>query len=151
MINATDILSARILIVDDDIDAAASLSQLLRANGYHAVTTTNDPHAVHDLHAQNRYDLIMLDVQMPGMDGLQVMESLKDLERDGYLPVITLTGTAGYRVQALRQGARDFLRKPYDIDELLARVRNLIEVRLLYNERTPPPRRHPANVSLPVR
>ena len=151
MINAIDILSARILIVDDDIDAAASLAQLLTSCGYGAVTTTSDPRSVHDLHQANRYDLIVLDVQMPGMDGLEVMEGLKDLERDGYLPVITLTGTAGYRLQALQQGARDFLRKPYNIDELLARVRNLIEVRLLYKERAPVTLRNQPGVPAGVR
>ena len=76
-----------------------------------------------------------LDVQMPAMDGFEVMEGLQEFERDGYLPVVALTGEPGHRMQALRRGARDFLRKPVDIDELLLRVHNQIEVRLLYKER----------------
>lgn len=139
MIDATDILAARILVVDDDVDSASMLSQALVLNGYSAVTTTSDPHAVHDLHRINDYDLILLDVQMPGMDGFVVMEGLKEFERDGYLPVLALTGEPGHRNRALKLGARDFLCKPVEIDELLLRVRNMVEVRLLYKEREPAP------------
>ena len=135
MIDATDILAARILIVDDDPDAVHTLAQALTLNGYSAVETTIDPHAVRELHRANGYDLILLDVQMPSMDGFEVMEGLKEFERDGYLPVLALTGEPGHRMRALACGAKDFLRKPVDIEELLLRVRNMIEVRLLYKER----------------
>ena len=135
MIDATEILSARILVVDDEPEAASTLAQALALNGYGAVSTTNDPAAVRELHRTNDYDLILLDLQMPGMDGFQVMEGLKEFERDGYLPVLALTGEPGHRMRALRQGAKDFLRKPVDVEELLLRVRNMVEVRLLYKER----------------
>ena len=134
MISAADILAARILVVDDDTDAVRTLEQALTGAGYSAVSTTTDPHAVGALHRNNDYDLILLDVQMPGMDGFQVMEGLKEFERDGYLPVLALTAEPGHRTQALRYGARDFLRKPFDVEELLLRVRNMVEVRLLYKE-----------------
>ena len=135
MIDATDILSARILVVDDDPDAVRTLTQALTLNGYTSVEATVDPRAVRELHHANGYDLILLDLHMPSMDGFAVMESLKEFERDGYLPVLAITGEPGHRMRALAQGARDFLRKPVDIDELLLRVRNMIEVRLLYKER----------------
>lgn len=135
MISASDILAARILIVDDEIDAVHSLKELLTAAGYAAVSATTDPHTVSDLHRRNDYDLILLDMHMPGMDGFQVMESLKEFERDGYLPVLALTGEPGHRTEALRYGAKDFLRKPFDAEELLLRVRNMVEVRLLYKDR----------------
>jgi DNA-binding response OmpR family regulator len=135
MIDATDILAARILVVDDDADDARLLAQALTVNGYSAVTATSDPASVREMHGRNDYDLILLDVQMPTMDGFEVMEGLKEFERDGYLPVLALTGEPGHRIRALKLGARDFLRKPVDIDELLLRVRNLVEVRLLYKER----------------
>jgi DNA-binding response OmpR family regulator len=135
MIDATDILAARILVVDDDTDDAHLLAQALTVNGYTSVTATSDPAAVRDMHHRNDYDLILLDVQMPAMDGFEVMEGLKEFERDGYLPVLALTGEAGHRMRALKLGARDFLRKPVDIDELLLRVHNQVEVRLLYKER----------------
>ena len=137
MINATDILAARILVVDDDPDDARLLAQALTVNGYSAVSATSDPASVRELHRRHDYDLILLDVQMPAMDGFEVMEGLKEFERDGYLPVLALTGEPGHRIKALKRGARDFLRKPVDIDELLLRVHNQVEVRLLYKERAP--------------
>ncbi|WP_460758983.1 response regulator [Lysobacter fragariae] len=137
MIDITDILAARILIVDDDAATVQGLAQALVNNGYGRVSTTTDPAAVCALHRDNDYDLIVLDVQMPGMDGFEVMEGLKEFEREGYLPVLVLTGEPGHRMRALKLGARDFLRKPVDVDELLLRVRNMIEVRLLYKERSP--------------
>lgn len=138
MISAADILSARILIVDDDADAVRTLEQALTGAGYSAVTTTTDPHAARSLHQEHDYDLILLDVQMPGMNGFQVMESLKEFERDGYLPVLALTAESGHRTEALRYGAKDFLRKPFDVEELLLRVRNMVEVRLLYKSAAAP-------------
>jgi len=137
MIDATDILSARILIVDDDADAANTLAQALTLNGYSAVSATSDPRAVRELHREHEYDLIVLDLQMPSLDGFAVMEGLREFERDGYLPVLAITGEPGHRMRSLKLGARDFLRKPVDIEELLLRVRNMIEVRLLYKERAP--------------
>jgi len=134
MINTADILKANILVVDDDTDSARTLVMTLQHSGYANVTATTDPRAVHGLHQENNYDLILLDLQMPGMDGFQVMEGLKEFERDGYLPVLAITGEPGHRVSALKFGAKDFLGKPVDIDELLVRVRNMIEVRLLYTE-----------------
>lgn len=134
MIDATAILSARILVVDDDADAASTLASLLTTHGYHSVAQTRVPQDVVDLHRNEDFDLILLDVEMPGMDGFQVMEALKEFERDGYLPVLAITGSPGHRMEALKRGARDFVRKPYDAEELLLRVRNMIEVRLLYKE-----------------
>lgn len=137
MIDATDILSARILVVDDDPDAASTLAQVLTLHGYSCVETTTDPGAVQGLHRSNDYDLIMLDLQMPNVDGFAVMEGLREFERDGYLPVLAITGESGHRMPALKLGARDFLRKPIDPEELLLRVRNMVEVRLLYKELLP--------------
>ena len=135
MISTADILKARVLVVDDDPESVRTLALLLNDAGYATVATTTDPHAVRDLHREHDFDLILLDLQMPGMDGFQVMEGLKEFERDGYLPVLAITGETGHRLRALKLGARDFLRKPVDVDELLLRVRNMIEVRLLYKER----------------
>ena len=135
MISAADILSARLLIVDDDLDALRTLEQVLTTAGYTSVSCTSDPRGVSAMHREADFDASLLDVAMPGMDGFEVMEALKPCERDGYLPVLALTAEAGHRTQALRYGAKDFLRKPFDPEELLLRVRNLVEVRLLYNER----------------
>lgn len=134
MISTADIIQARILVVDDDSDTANTLAMALREWGYADVHACTDPCAVRDLHHQHNYDLIILDMLMPKMDGFQVMEGLKEFERYGYLPVLAITGEPGHKLQALTLGAKDFLRKPIDTDELLVRVRNMLEVRLLYKE-----------------
>jgi adenylate cyclase len=128
------ILKARILIVDDKQANVTLLEGMLSGAGYVAVTATLDPRAVCELHAKHRYDLIVLDLQMPGMDGFEVMAGLKRIERLGYLPVLVITAHPGHKLRALRTGARDFISKPFDVAEVLTRVNNLLEVRLLHLE-----------------
>ena len=77
-----------------------------------------NPQEVCALHRRNRYDLILLDLQMPGMDGFQVMEGLKTNERDGYLPVLVITAQPGHKLRALQAGAKDFISKPFDLVEV---------------------------------
>jgi len=128
------ILGANILIVDDQEINVALLEQMLGEAGYTHVTSTTNPREVCALHRKNRYDLILLDLQMPGMDGFQVMGGLKTNEDDGYLPVLVLTAQPGHKLRALQAGARDFISKPFDVVEVKARIHNLLEVRLLYKE-----------------
>jgi len=132
MISSADILKAGILIVDDQEANVAVLEQMLHGAGYVAVAATRNPRAVRELHRQNRYDLILLDLQMPGLDGFQVMEGLKEIETDGYLPVLVLTAQPDLKLRALKAGAKDFVSKPFDLAEVLVRVRNMLEVRLLH-------------------
>ena len=134
MVSAVDILNANILIVDDQDANVLLLERILCEAGYTSITSTMDPHAVYELHHKNRYDLILLDLQMPGMDGFRVMESLKEIERDGYLPVLVITAQPKHKLQALQYGAKDFISKPFDLPELLIRIHNLLEVRLLHKE-----------------
>jgi CheY-like chemotaxis protein len=134
MISAPDILNARILIVDDQETNVALLQQLLSDVGYTTVTATNTPQDVCALHRRHRYDLILLDLQMPGMDGFQVMETLKTNDADGYLPVIVLTAQPGHKLRALQAGAKDFISKPFDLVEVKTRIHNMLEVRLLYKQ-----------------
>jgi diguanylate cyclase (GGDEF)-like protein len=133
MIGPAEIFRAKILLVDDNADNARLLQQILQSAGYSAVSTTTEPKQVAELHARERFDLIMLDLQMPGMDGFAVMEALKAVEKD-YLPVLAVTGEAGHKLRALEQGAKDFVSKPFDWDEVLLRVHNMLEVRLLHDE-----------------
>jgi adenylate cyclase len=128
------ILAARILVVDDLPANVTLLERMLQAAGYTSVSSTLDPTAVCALHAEHHYDLIVLDLQMPGMDGFQVMEALKGVEEDGYLPILVVTAQPNHKIQALRAGARDFISKPFDIAEVLTRVHNMVEVRLLHVE-----------------
>lgn len=134
MINTTDILNAKILIVDDLEANILLLERMLRSAGYIAITSTMDPLKVCELHRNNRYDLILLDLKMPGMNGFQVMEGLKEIEPEGYLPVLVVTAQPGHKLHALQAGAKDFISKPFELSEVLARVHNMLEVRLLHKE-----------------
>jgi PAS domain S-box-containing protein len=134
MVSASDILNASILIVDDQQSNVSLLEELLSEAGYARVASTLDPHEVCVLHRKNRYDLILLDLQMPGMDGFQVMEGLKTNDADGYLPVLVLTAQPGHKLRALQAGAKDFISKPFDLVEVRTRIHNMLEVRLLYKQ-----------------
>jgi PAS domain S-box-containing protein len=134
VVDATDILNANILIVDDQASNVDMLEQLLAEVGYLRVASTMDPTAVCALHRKNRYDLILLDLQMPGMDGFQVMEGLKTNDADSYLPVIVLTAQPGHKLQALLAGAKDFISRPLDLVEVKTRIHNMLEVRMLYKK-----------------
>jgi diguanylate cyclase (GGDEF)-like protein len=134
MVNADDILNARILIVDDQQANVMLMEHMLHEAGYRCISSTMNPHAVCALHRDNRYDLILLDLQMPGMDGFQVMEGLKEIETDGYLPVLVMTAQPGHKLRALNAGAKDFISKPFDLMEARTRIHNMLEVRLLYKQ-----------------
>jgi PAS domain S-box-containing protein len=134
MIAESEVLNARILIVDDQETNVSLLRQVLSETGYSCIASTTNPHEVCALHRANVYDLILLDLQMPGMDGFQVMEGLKTSETDAYLPVLVITAQPGHRVRALLAGARDFVSKPFDLVEVKTRIRNMLEVRLLYRK-----------------
>ena len=127
-----DILNANILIVDDQETNVSLLEQMLSEAGYTCVTSVMQPQEVCALHRKNCYDLILLDLQMPGMDGFQVMEALKTNDADGYLPVIVLTAQPGHKLRALQVGAKDFISKPFDLIEVKTRIHNMLEVRLLH-------------------
>ena len=101
MISAADILHGNILIVDDKKANVLLLERMLRSAGYVSITSTMGPTEVSELHHKNRYDLILLDLQMPVMDGFQVMKSLKEIEPDGYFPVLVITAQPGYKLRAL--------------------------------------------------
>ena len=134
MISSSDILNARILIVDDQDANVTLLGEMLSGAGYGSVASTKNPREVCELHRKNHYSLILLDLQMPGMDGFQVMEGLKKIEPGGYLPVLVQTSQPGHRLRALEAGAKDFVSKPFNLAEILMRVHNMLEVRLLHRE-----------------
>lgn len=134
MISESDILSASILIVDDQEPNVSLLEQLLSENGYCNVASTMNPEEVCALHRKNHYDLILLDLQMPVMDGFQVIEGLKTNINDAYLPVLVLTAQPGHKLRALQAGAKDFISKPFDLVEVKTRIHNMLEVRLLYKK-----------------
>src|ERR1035437_10890366 len=131
MVSSADILNAKILVVDDNETNVRLIQGVLRVAGYTSVHSTTDPKQVCELHRKNRYGVILLDLQMPGMDGFQVMEGLKEIGADSSLPVLVITAQPAHKLRALEAGAKDFVSKPFDLAELRARVHNILEVRLL--------------------
>jgi CheY-like chemotaxis protein len=127
-------LGAQILIVDDQEANVMLLEQMLANGGYTNVHSTMDPFKVCDLHREHHYDLILLDLQMPGMDGFAVLEALHDIEPDGYVPVLVVTAQPSHKLRALQAGAKDFIGKPFDLLEVETRIRNMLEVRLLHRK-----------------
>jgi len=134
MVDSSDVLKGRVLIVDDQQASVRLLERMLRGAGYVSVTSTLDPHQVCELHWKNRYDLILLDLQMPGLNGFQVLEGLKQVERDDYLSVLVMTAHPGHKQRALQAGAKDFISKPFNAVEVLTRVYNMLELRLLHKQ-----------------
>ena len=132
MIDAPDLLNASILIVDDLDTNVMLLERMLENAGYTNISSTMDPATVAGLHRQHRYDLILLDLHMPGMDGFEVLDALKGIEFDSYVPVLVITAQPSHKIRALQAGARDFVSKPFDLIEVETRIRNMLEVRLLH-------------------
>jgi adenylate cyclase len=134
MITSSDIFQGKILIVDDQKANVRLLERTLSGAGYVSVASTTDPREVCKLYLEHSYDLILLDLQMPGMDGFEVMEDLKKIETGGYLPVLVITAQPDHSLRALKAGAKDFISKPINLAEVLLRVYNMLEVRLLHQE-----------------
>ena len=134
MVKLADILNAKVLIVDDLEANVVLLRRMLDTAGYKSVASTMNPIEVCELHRKHRYDLILLDIRMPDMDGFQVMECLGKIESEGYLPVIVITAYTEHKARALQAGAKHFINTPFEIAEVLARVHNMLEVRVLNNE-----------------
>src|SRR5258706_7367805 len=114
MVSQADILSAKILVVDDKPANVLLIEGMLRVAGYTSVYATTDPQAVATMHRDNGYDLILLDLQMPILDGFQVMQGLKEIEAESYLPVLVITAQPDLKLRALEAGAKDFVSKPFD-------------------------------------
>lgn len=124
----------RILIVDDEPANLNLLDKLLRAEGYKSLVLLQDSRQVLEHYKAERPDLILLDINMPYLDGYQIMEQLKELDDPLLPPIVILTAqhSKEYLLKALKLGARDFITKPFDLLELLMRVRNLLEAQLAH-------------------
>ncbi len=131
MINSSDILKASILIVDHQQADISLLESALRGAGFLSIASTMNPLEVCELHRKNRYNLILLDLKMPDMDGFQVLKGLKAVETEGYLSVLVFSARPSHKLRALKAGAKDFVAKPVDLAEVLLRVHSLLEIRLL--------------------
>jgi uncharacterized membrane protein len=134
VVNSSDILKGNILIVDDEEPNILLLERTLRSVGYTSVRSTMNPQKVSELYRNNHYDLILLDIRMPAMDGFQVMEGLKNVDPDDFPSVLVITAEPGHKQRALQAGAKDFISKPFELIEVLTRVHNILEARLLQRE-----------------
>ena len=125
---------ARILIVDDEEQNVALLRRMLERAGFGRIESTVDARQVADLYVRFRPDLILLDLHMPHMDGLAVLDQLNQIAEASYLPILMLTGdlSQGAKREALSRGAKDFVSKPFHTDEVLLRISTLLETRFLY-------------------
>ena len=135
----THLKQATILIIDDDLANVLLLTRMLRGAGYSKVFSTTDSTRVEQLYRELQPDLILLDVHMPRVDGLQLLQRLP--AQEGAVPVLAITGDldSDTKLQALMLGARDLLTKPIDYTDLMLRVRNLLEIRFLVREESPRP------------
>ncbi|CAK0766989.1 putative two-component system response regulator [Gammaproteobacteria bacterium] len=128
------IANERILIVDDEPINLKLLGNMLSSQGYQELVIVDDPREVVDLYLTARPDLILLDINMPYLDGYQVMEQLKKLNDPLLPPIVILTAhyNKEHLLRALAAGARDFVSKPFDRNELLMRVRNLLDAQRVH-------------------
>lgn len=132
-----EILQARILVLDDVAANVDLLQMLLESEGYADVVGLTDSRQAVALLERQPFDLVLLDMRMPHIDGFGVLARIRTLYPDGFLPVLVLTAQNDpeTRLHALEAGAKDFLAKPFDHPEALARIHNLLEIRMLYRER----------------
>jgi adenylate cyclase len=134
LLEPSAVLAGRVLIVDDAKANVLLLERMLRGAGYSSVTSTLDSRRVAELHRKNQFDLILLDLMMPGLDGFEVLEGLAQVEKGGYLSVLAMTSHPPHKERALRAGAKDFISKPFNAVEVMTRVYNLLELRLLHKQ-----------------
>jgi putative two-component system response regulator len=125
---------ARILVVDDEPSNVLVLRRLLEREGFERIESTSDSREVVKLYVDTRPDLILLDLHMPYVDGLEVLDRLSEIAESTFLPVLVMTGDLApeARQQALLRGAKDFVTKPFHADEVVLRIRTLLETRFLY-------------------
>ena len=132
MFDDSKIKEAKILIVDDQPANVTLIEKILDIDGYHNVISTTDPTQAEAIYVEQSSDLVLLDLNMPLMDGYQVLAKIREVDPD-YPPIIVLTAQSDResRIKALDIGARDFLAKPFDRVELMTRIRNMLEVRIM--------------------
>lgn len=131
---STDLKLANILVVDDEPANVRLLEKMLKAAGYSNVVTTLDPLQALPLYLEHESDLILLDINMPQLDGYGVMEQLKTETEGNIPPILMLTAQSAQEFiqRALNNGAKDYVTKPFDMNELLARVKNMLEVQMAH-------------------
>ena len=113
----------RILVVDDEATTRTSLAEVLRLEGYDVAVAASGEEAIGIIASQPPFDLMVLDLKMPGMDGLQLTEAVQKRSPDTVIILLTAFGTLETAIQAIRKGAHDYLLKPCPIPQILESVR----------------------------
>ena len=120
----------RILVVDDELSIRESLSGWLQQDGYEVETAPGGPAALTKTQ-ENHYDIMLLDVKMPEMDGLTLLKRLKELDPDTLIVMMTAHGDIHDAVEAMRLGAYDYLLKPFELEELSFTIEKLVQMQTL--------------------
>jgi len=130
MFDAHNILDAKILIVDDEPANVRLLDQILQQEGYTSIRSTTDSREVVEIYQEFQPELVLLDLNMPHLGGIQVMKELKKIENNNHIPVMIITAQSDNLncVMAFEAGALDFLSKPFDFLEVSLRIRNLLRL-----------------------
>jgi two-component system alkaline phosphatase synthesis response regulator PhoP len=126
-------MAEKILVVDDEQEIRNLLDHFLREKGYEVVLASDGNQAL-KLAAEENPQVIILDIKMPGLDGLEVCKLLKDKEQTRLIPIIVITGFEDNKMEALNRGADDFVNKPFDMAEIAVRVKSALRIRHLTDE-----------------
>jgi len=135
-LESKDYLRSKLLIVDDEPGNVILLEQMMIQEGYNCLYSTSDSTQCIDMFAEVQPDLVLLDLNMPRMDGFEVMAKLKEIDPKSMVPILVLTALTDEKTKlhALRSGAKDFLNKPFELTEASLRIKNLLEMRLLHQK-----------------
>ncbi len=125
----------RILIAEDEIDLQEAIAEGLRMDGY-AVDTCNSGDDAYELLYVGNYDLVVLDLNLPGMDGLEVLERIRDKKPELKVLILSARSSVSDKVKGLDFGANDYLAKPFDFAELEARIRCLLRRKFVQESNT---------------
>ena len=126
-------MAEKILVVDDEQEIRILLDHFLKDQGYEVVLASDGNQAL-KLAAEENPQVIILDIKMPGLDGLEVCKLLKDKEQTRLIPIIVITGFEDNKIEALNRGADDFVNKPFDMAEIAIRIKSALRIRHLTDE-----------------
>lgn len=118
----------RILVVDDELDMLMLLRMIIEDNTDYEVDTTNNPSEALKMVMENDYDLVISDLKMPGMDGLELFDEVKEMKPDLPLVIITAYGSLETSDEAIKKGVADFITKPFRKDSILFTINRVLEL-----------------------
>ncbi len=127
-------MTAQILIVDDELDILTVLAMIIRDKTDHEVTTTNNPFEVPELIKEGVHDLLITDLKMPGMNGIELMGEVRKL--DEYIPILIITayGSPDLAEKAIHKGAYDYITKPFRKEQILIAINRALEWQAMNKE-----------------